>query len=89
MGIISNNLPEAQAYIAALTGSKDTPVTFQTFSEKNKQDGKFTKVLHGNLAEHSKLLSSLNQQGAGIFIMVNEGDLKGREAKNASDTYRH
>ena len=82
MGIISINLPEAQAYIAALTGSKDTPVTFQTFGDKNKTDKSLSRVLHGNITKYFSKLIELNEKGAGIFLMVNEGDGSGRTAND-------
>lgn len=61
--------------------------TFQTFSDKDSdkrtfigRDGKpktfdpNARVFHGTLAEHGLKLGTLNQQGVGIFVMVNQGD---------------
>jgi hypothetical protein len=61
--------------------------TFQTFSDRDElkktfigRDGRsrtwdpFAKVLHGTLDEHAQELTQLNQQGAGVFVMVNAGD---------------
>ncbi len=74
-------LKTAQRFIAALTGNSESPVTFQTFDDK-KERGRLSRILHGSLSEHERALKSLNQRGAGIFITVNETDLKGRELKN-------
>ena len=52
--------------------------TFQTFSDrKEDKKGSFdpnARVFHGTLAEHGQQLVELNQQGVGVFVMVNEGD---------------
>ena len=57
---------------------------FQTFKESESATGaaRYPKILHGTLDEHADTLSSINQQGGGIFMMVNAGDGKGRKAKN-------
>jgi hypothetical protein len=108
--LLGNLVPhlEAARFIAALTGSGDAAVTFQTFTdvtawrEAKANDGDFprnspvpwsldskgkprdplARVLHGTRAQRWDELVDLNSQGAGIFIMVNEGDLQGRTAKN-------
>ncbi|MEI6135641.1 MAG: phage/plasmid primase, P4 family, partial [Desulfomonile sp.] len=41
-----------------------------------------SRVLHGTLAQHSEYLAHLNGLGAGISILVNEGDGRGRKAWN-------
>ena len=61
--------------------------TFQTFADRDElnqqsvsRDGKgrtfdpLAKVFHGTLQEHAGALISLNEQGAGVFVMINEGD---------------
>jgi len=52
--------------------------TFQTFSDrKEDKKGSFdpnARVFHGTLDEHGPRLVELNQQGVGVFVMVNEGD---------------
>jgi Family of unknown function (DUF5906)/RepB DNA-primase N-terminal domain len=42
----------------------------------------FAKIRHGTLAEHWDELVKLNEQGAGIFVTVNETDGNGRQATN-------
>jgi len=79
------NLDQAARFIKHLTGSEGTPVTFQTFCD-NKQvrtgGGNLIKILHGTITERGGELTRLNRQGAGIFITVNETDLKGRKEEN-------
>jgi hypothetical protein len=50
--------------------------TFQTIADKKgASDGRrLNRVLHGSFDEHADALVSLNILGAGIFVMVNEGD---------------
>jgi len=49
--------------------------TFQTFDDnKVRKNLGMARVLHGSLAQHWEELVRLNQRGAGIFIMVNQGD---------------
>ena len=49
---------------------------FQAIVDKKgaPHDGKLNRVAHGSLEEHADMLISLNLQGAGVFVMVNEGD---------------
>jgi hypothetical protein len=71
------DLDEAQRFLDVLEPGS-VSFTFQTFPDKNDAAQQFalTCVLHGSLNEHSKALASLNRRGAGIFVMVNEGDGK-------------
>jgi len=73
---------QAGAFLAAL--APDDLLTFQTFPEKPFKDTcrVSPQIIHGKYSDVSKRLSDLNQQGHGIFVMVNQGDLKGRKAKN-------
>ena len=47
--------------------------TFQVFPES---DGArvYAAVFHGSLEQHASRLMALNEQGGGIFVMVNAGD---------------
>jgi len=57
--------------------------TFQTVGEgKQKNNPKLLHVLHGSLARLFDELIALNQQGAGIYVTVNETDGIGRKAEN-------
>lgn len=78
---LSPDLVVAAQFLNAL--APDKLVTFQTFSDnKASQQSDLARVLHGSLDQHATTLSALNQQGAGVFVMVNQGDLKGRKAEN-------
>lgn len=49
--------------------------TFQTFDDDNeRKSGGLARVFHGTLAEYIDTLTRLQQQGAGVFVMVNKGD---------------
>jgi hypothetical protein len=57
--------------------------TFQTFGEgSEKGNRELAHVLHGSLPRLFGKLTRLNQQGAGIFVTVNETDGCGRKAEN-------
>jgi len=57
--------------------------TFQTFDDlKGRNNPSLTKVLHGTLDEHWDALASLNIQGAGVFITVNETNFSGRTTQD-------
>ena len=62
--------------------------TFQTFddnTDRKKADGGkdlFAKQFHGTFNRHATSLFELNQQGAGVYVTVNQTDGQGRTAKN-------
>ena len=64
----------AEAFLQALDPSGI--FTFQTFADDKERPGarKLARVFHGKFCEHKQALANLNQQGAGVFVMVNEGD---------------
>lgn len=72
---------ETERFLRALGGR----VTFQTFSD-NRASARgrdpLAKWMHGSLAKHADKLADLNSRGAGVFVMVNEGNGKGRAARN-------
>ncbi|HEX4852756.1 primase C-terminal domain-containing protein [Arenimonas sp.] len=67
-------------FLSAL--SRDAVFTFQTFPEGGRSVPGLKRVLHGSFAKLERKLMALNQRGAGIFVMVNRGDLGGRKASN-------
>jgi hypothetical protein len=79
---------DARAFIAAVAGSPDAAVTFQTFTDRKPSPcpaewkDPLKRVLHGTFDKLKKDLVNLNNQGAGIFLMVNAGDRRGRRAEN-------
>jgi len=89
-GVLSPIFEEAEAFLTALAG-KNAQFTFQTFDDvkerlaankKEKGYDPFAKVLHGTLNTHKDALAALNKRGAGVFVTVNETDLKGRKEAN-------
>ncbi len=88
--ILLPHFEEAEALLNALDG-KDAQFTFQTFDDDkerlaaNKEEkgyDPFAKVLHGTLNTHKRHLAALNAKGAGVYITVNQTDLKGRKEAN-------
>lgn len=90
---LTPDLLQARRFLAVLAGQE--PVTFQTFSDREelkvKRPGKKdydpnAKVGHGTLErnEDAAPLEHLNARGAGVYVMVNEGNGKGRTAKNVT-----
>lgn len=85
------DLAQAQRFLDLLAPGE--PMTFQTFMDGPKADNhhaaasarkpqNLSRILQGDLTQHSSTLAQLNQQGAGIFFMVNHGDQKGRKKEN-------
>ncbi|QLG10879.1 hypothetical protein HLB42_08915 [Deinococcus sp. D7000] len=66
---------EAAVFFAQFAGRH----TFQTFDDRPNKDARLSRVLH-DPAE----LAALNRQGAGVFLMVNEGDGAGRKNSNVT-----
>lgn len=72
---MSPDISEASDFIERLVGSADATLTFQTFDDdKNRKRRNLAQVHHGTLDEHADRLIALQQEGAGVFVMVNEGD---------------
>lgn len=70
------NLDDARSFLNAL--DDNDALTFQTFDESEKKRVNLNRIVHGSLNQHAEILSKLNKDGAGVFVMVNEGNLKGR-----------
>jgi hypothetical protein len=69
------NLQTASEFLSLLDEHDD--FTFQTFPDRKSSiasSASLPSVLHGTLDEHRIRLKQLNDAGAGIFVMVNEGD---------------
>lgn len=57
--------------------------TFQTFDDDSgRKDKSLVRTLHGTLEQHAAALVHLNDQGAGVFVTVNETDGTARKAEN-------
>ena len=64
------NLEEANTFLHAL--DREGVFTFQTFHDRIKGAG--ARVLHGTFAQHQQDLMRLNEEGHGVYVMVNKGD---------------
>lgn len=58
-----------------------TRVTWQTFHDSPNAKGK-PRIIHGPLKVRQTELERLNNDGHGIYFMVNDGDMQGRAAVN-------
>ena len=57
--------------------------TFQTFDDdQGRKSHDLATILHGTLDTHYDTLVQYNQRGAGIFVCINQTDLKGRKNSN-------
>ncbi len=56
-------------------------ITAQTFADTDNLSIR-PQILHGPHASLERRLRTLNDQGAGVFTMINQGDLRGRRAEN-------
>ncbi len=57
--------------------------TFQTFDDNaDRKDRTLAKIYNGTLTQHYESLRLLNQNGAGVFVTVNQTDGTGRKAEN-------
>ncbi len=76
------DLAMTQAFLDVL-GSP--PFIFQTFTDskerkKTQARDPLARVLIGTLEEHSKQLQALSHNGAGVFVQVNAGEERGKDA---------
>ncbi len=80
---------QARAYLSAL--SADEEFTFQTLAEAESVDPPRhpPSIIHGSYDQLCDQLTALNQMGHGIFVMVNQGDLKGRKSSNVQKVRAH
>ena len=67
------SIAAAQVFLNVLDPSGT--FTFQTFDDdKKRKNQSLARVFHGTLTQHQQVLVALQQQGAGIFVMINRGD---------------
>jgi hypothetical protein len=90
--ILLPHFEEAEAFLTALAG-QDAPFTFQTFDDVkvwseekqkfiNRQAPNLARIFQGTLNQHKQALAALNAKGAGVYVTVNQTDLKGRSLAN-------
>ncbi|MEZ5447070.1 MAG: DNA-primase RepB domain-containing protein [Gammaproteobacteria bacterium] len=74
--VLQPDLTLAETFTRLL--ARGSPITFQTFADCKDSPGaaSISRVFHGTFDEHRGELVCLNQAGAGIFMMINEGDGK-------------
>lgn len=79
-GVDDVDLEEAQRFLNWL-GAKNC--SFQSFDDHaERKDSRLASIRHGSLGDHADKLIELNQRGAGVFVAMNETDLKGRQQEN-------
>ncbi|HMK89017.1 MAG TPA: hypothetical protein VK446_05210, partial [Methylocystis sp.] len=93
MNALAPALDHARAFLVALDPAAGA-FTFQTFDDKKQlverigRNGKpekydpLAKIVHGPLELAAAQLTALSQQGAGVYVCVNETDLRGRKEAN-------
>lgn len=76
------DLEQAKVFLDAL--ELGASFTYQTFPEGRRAAATVPRasVLHGPFGEVKDQLVELNAKGHGVFVMVNEGDCKGRKTEN-------
>jgi len=79
--LLSPNFDVAQRFLDAF--EPNGKFTFQTFDDdQDRKDKSLARQLNGTLREHFDQLHSLQEKGAGVFVTINQTDLKGRKAEN-------
>jgi len=77
------NLEEPRRFVSILAGDPDAVCTWQTFDDdQDRKDPTLARIFHGRLIDVAPALIELNTRRAGVFICVNQTDLRGRSAKN-------
>lgn len=77
------NLEMAWQFLEAL--APDGCWTFQTFDDSEHKRTRLIRILHcvgGRFLDVAPTLAELNDQGAGVFLMVNRGNMHGRRAEH-------
>lgn len=89
---LSIDVTQTAAFIAALTGTTNgyRPVmSWLTLPETSRGRRYRPNVLHGYLEDCAEQLGVWNEEGHGIFLMVNGGDLQGIAAENVRAVRAH
>lgn len=81
----TSDYAQAEAYVSLICGRENTAVTFQTFDDGAQKDRSLAQCWHDTLANSWNRLQRLNEQGAGVFVTVQETDGTG-ERKTANIT---
>jgi putative DNA primase/helicase len=79
---MTSNLELAQAFLDALD-CKASVWTFQTFDDNaDRKSTNLARTYNGTLSEHWDTLTRASQNGAGVFVTINETDGQGRKTAN-------
>lgn len=79
---VSIDINEARDFLYLLDPNTNR-FTFQTLDDNSsRQDPNLLGIFHGTLHEHAGELKRLSGLGAGVFVTVNETNLKGRKAED-------
>ena len=72
---------EAKKFIDMI--APDGLVTFQTFDDnQDRKDPRLISVRHGTLEQYFEHLVRYSKKGAGVFVVINKTDLRGRTEEN-------
>jgi putative DNA primase/helicase len=70
---------DAQRFLLAVDNQTDQ-FTFQLFDDdRDRKDKSLTRVLHGTLDKHCATMVEYSRRGAGVFVTINETNLRGRK----------
>lgn len=72
----------AERFLTCLTGDVSTPVTFQTFDDTEAKRQELAQVRNSTLDAAWNWICDMNARGAGVFVTINETDLRGRKVEN-------
>lgn len=79
---LQQDITQAKHYLALLDDANKS-YTFQTFDDSpNSKKPSLARIINGTIDEVFPTLCKLNNQGAGIFVTVNETDGAGRKKEN-------
>ena len=79
---MTSNLDRAQAFLDALD-CKASVWTFQTFDDNaDRKSTNLARTYNGTLSEHWDTLTRASQNGAGVFVTINETDGQCRKTAN-------
>jgi RepB DNA-primase from phage plasmid len=77
------DLRVAEHFLTLLDDSAES-FTFQTFDDTPAKRPRLARIMHGTIGQVALALTTLNDDGAGIFVMINAGDGRGRKTENVT-----
>jgi RepB DNA-primase from phage plasmid len=78
---ITPDLDAARRFLQLLDPDAEA-FTYQTFDDNPLKRGHLARVCHGSLDEQAQRLIAWSNSGAGVFVMINEGNGMARRAEN-------